>query len=244
MADVYATLADGGWRNSADRDHEGRVPGRPRRHELGQAAPREGAQRRRHRRGDGASSTRTSRAAPRRARRSAARRPPRPAPPANWSTRGSTATRRILDGRVDGLPEQARVDDRRPRRAPAGRLPAGGNLARLHGRRSPKASRARRCNESNAGITYSPFYGKYAATGQAIAAQQNEESESKQAAPASRRARSSTARPAPHGASRAPQRRAAPPANAPPTEQTGGGGAGRPHSARGRPRPRRGALVV
>ena len=40
----------------ADRDHQGRLPGRPRRPQLGRAPPGEGAQRRGHRRGDRASS--------------------------------------------------------------------------------------------------------------------------------------------------------------------------------------------
>ena len=78
----------------ADRDHQGRLPRRPRRQQLGQAAPRQGAQRSGRPPRRRASSSRTSTAAPPGARRSTARRPPRPARPANWSTPGSTATRR------------------------------------------------------------------------------------------------------------------------------------------------------
>ena len=52
MADVYATLADGGWRNTPDRDHQGRVPRRARRHQLGQTPPGQGPLRRSDRRGD------------------------------------------------------------------------------------------------------------------------------------------------------------------------------------------------
>ena len=37
MADVYATLADGGWRNTPIAITQGRVPRRPRRHQLGPA---------------------------------------------------------------------------------------------------------------------------------------------------------------------------------------------------------------
>ena len=112
---------------------------------------------------------------------------------------------RILDGRVDGLPDAAGLDDRRARRAPAGRLPAGGNLARLHGggdRRPP----VRRFPQPNrTGITFQPFYGKYAATG--LAADSHEdEAERAQQKPSHHRSRPSTGngpasrrQPRPHG---------------------------------------------
>ena len=78
----------------ADRDHQGRVPRRPRRSQLGHAAPHEGARAKGSRPRRRTSSTRTCSAAPPRARRSTARRPPRRARPANWSTPGWTGTRR------------------------------------------------------------------------------------------------------------------------------------------------------
>ena len=78
----------------ADHDHQGRLPERPRRFELGQAAPRRRCcpqprppSRRR-------SSSTTSSTARRRSRRSAARARRRPARPAASSTPGSTASRR------------------------------------------------------------------------------------------------------------------------------------------------------
>ena len=132
MADVYATLADGGYRNTADRDLQGRVPRRARRLELGRAPPHEGALRRGHRRGDDD---------PPRERRERHRDEIGDQLPDGRQDGHDQRTRRRLarrlhaplrDGRVDGLSEQARLDDRRPRRAPAGRLPARGNLARLH----------------------------------------------------------------------------------------------------------------
>ncbi len=94
MANVYATLADGGWRNTPIAITKVVFPDGHVDRSWGTAAPHQGAQRRRHRRGDRTSCTRTCSAAPRSNRRSAARRRPRPARPANSSTRGSTATRR------------------------------------------------------------------------------------------------------------------------------------------------------
>ena len=119
----------------ADRDHQGRVPRRPCRPQLGHAAPHEGAERRGDVRGD-------EHPAPERAQRHrhalGDQLPDGRQDGHDQRTRGRLARRvhaELLDGRVDGLSEQARVDDRRPRRAPAGRVSAGGNLARLHGRR-------------------------------------------------------------------------------------------------------------
>ena len=153
----------------ADRDHQGRLPRRPRRRQLGQAAPREGAQRSRHRRGD--EHPRAER--PERHRDALGDQlPDRRQDGHHQRTRRRLARRlhaRLLDGRVDGLPEQARLDDRRPRRAPAGRLPAGGNLARLHGRGHRRQAVRRRSRQPKETISYQPFYGKYASTGLAPA---------------------------------------------------------------------------
>ncbi len=133
MANVYATLADGGWRNSPIAITKvvfpnGRVDtswGKPHRvkvltegvtgeetrilHENVQSGTAV-------RSAIGCSHGRQDRDHQRTRRRVAGR-----------------LQLRILDGRVDGLPEPPRVDDRRARRAPAGRLPAGGNLACVHG---------------------------------------------------------------------------------------------------------------
>ena len=139
MADVYATLADGGWRNTPiaitkvvfPDGHVDENWGKPHRVKVLSEA--------RHRGGD---------------EHPAAERPERHRDPLgdqlphrrqdrhHQRTRRRLAGRlhaQLLDGRVDGLPEQARLDDRRARRAPAGRLPAGGNLARVHvgGHRRP-----------------------------------------------------------------------------------------------------------
>ncbi len=142
MADVYATLADGGWRNKPIAITKVVFPDGHVDRELGQAPPREVLSEGGDRRGDeilaaerpGGTATRSAINCPTAAKT------------------GTTSelvdawldgyTPELLDGRVDGLPEQARLDDRRPRRAAAGRLPARGNLARLHGggdRRQPRA---------------------------------------------------------------------------------------------------------
>ncbi len=134
MADVYATLADGGWRNTPIAITKVVFPDGRVDEQLGHAAPRESAQRSGHRRGDEHPARERRTAAPPRARRSTAPPPPRRARPANlidaWLDGYTPA---LLDGRVDGLPQARHPDDRRARRAAAGRLPAGGNLARLHG---------------------------------------------------------------------------------------------------------------
>ena len=92
MAVVYATLADGGWRNTPiaitkvvfPDGHVDDSWGQPHRVKvLSEAVTAEETQ---------ILARQRARAAPRRARRSTARRPPRPAPPANSSTPGSTAT--------------------------------------------------------------------------------------------------------------------------------------------------------
>ena len=135
MADVYATLADGGCRNTPIAITKVVFPDGHVDSQLGRAPPREGALRRGHCRGDDD---------PPRERRERHRdeigdRLPDRRQDGHDQRTGRRLARRLhaplRDGRVDGLPEQARLDDRRPRRAPAGRLPARGNLARLHGGR-------------------------------------------------------------------------------------------------------------
>ena len=75
-------------------------------------------------------------------------------------------------------------------------------------------------NESNAGISFNPFYGKFATTGQAIAAQtHSEEAESKK--PVKPKGPKPHTPPAPTGAP-APQHAPAP--EPPSTEKTGGAG--------------------
>ncbi len=135
MADVYATLADGGYRNRPIAIAKVVFPDGHVQLQLGRAPPHEGANRRRHRRGDQHPSPE---------RRERHRDALGDQLPDRRQDRHDLRTRRRLarrlhpplrDGRLDGLSEQTRLDDRRPRRAPAGRLPARGNLARLHGER-------------------------------------------------------------------------------------------------------------
>ena len=132
MADVYATLADGGYRNrpiaiskvvfpDGHVDSSWGVPHRTKVLSEGVTAeetqhpPPERRERHRHALGDRLSDRRQDRHDQRTRRRLAGR-----------------LYAPLRDGRVDGLSKQARLDDRRPRRAPAGRLPARRNLARLH----------------------------------------------------------------------------------------------------------------
>ena len=138
MAVVYATLADGGYRNTPIAITKVVFPDGRVRQQLGDSASGQGAERRHHRRrdehpprqrrgrhrdtlGDRLPDSRQDRHDRRTDRRLARRLHPR-----------------ILNRRMDGLSQQTHLDDRRPRRAPAGRLPAGGNLARLHGGRHRK----------------------------------------------------------------------------------------------------------
>ena len=99
----------------ADHDHEGRLPRRPRRPQLGRAAPHQGALDRRRRRSRPRSSSTTSSTARRRGRRSAARPPPRPARPAASSTPGSTASRPTARRSSGWATRGEHLDDRRPR---------------------------------------------------------------------------------------------------------------------------------
>jgi hypothetical protein len=70
-------------------------------------------------------------------------------------------------------------------------------------------------HEANDGISFTPFYGKYAATGQALAAQSEASKAGKPAKPKSHK----TPKPGPQGAPNGP---AAPPAETPAIEKTGG----------------------
>ena len=95
MADAYATIASGGYRNRPTAitkiTYPRRQVGAPARASRSSAPRRSPTASRPRRRG---SSRRTSRRAPARARRSAARRPARPARPTRSTTRGSSASRR------------------------------------------------------------------------------------------------------------------------------------------------------
>ena len=94
-----------------DRDHQSRLPGRSRGQQLGQAAPREGAQRRRDRRGD--EHPRTERAE-RHRRALGDQLPDGRQDRHDQRTRRRVARRlhaQLLDGRVDGLSDQTRLDD-------------------------------------------------------------------------------------------------------------------------------------
>jgi hypothetical protein len=116
----------------ADRDHEGRLPGRQGRWQLGQAASREGPQRSRHRGRDGDPP-------PERARRHRGQigdQLPDGRQDGHHQRTGRRVARRLhaelLDRRMDGLSHQACIDDERPRRVTAGWSPAGRHLARIH----------------------------------------------------------------------------------------------------------------
>ena len=144
MADVYATLADGGWRNTPiaitkvvfPDGHVDNNWGKPHRVKV----LSEGVDRR----GDERSSTTTSSAAPPRARRSTAPRPPRRARPANlidawldgYNSEYSTVVwmgypnKRVAMTDVHGEPQQG------------GYLPA--EIWHAYMAASPKASPARR----------------------------------------------------------------------------------------------------
>ena len=133
MAVVYATLADGGWRNSPiaitkvvfPDGHVDESWGKPHRVKVLSEGITGEETRILHQNVLGGT-----------AGRSPGQLPHRGQDGDDVGTLRRLARRlqlRILDGRVDGLPEAEHRDDRRPRRAPAGRLPAGRNLACLHG---------------------------------------------------------------------------------------------------------------
>ena len=150
-----------------DRDHEGRLPRRSRRLQLGHAAPREGAERRRDRGGDEHPRSRTSRAAPRRARRSAARRPPRRARRANSSTPGWTATRRNYSTVVwMGYPnKRVSMTDVHGEPQQGGYLPA-----EIWHDYMSAVTEGKPCvpfPPTKESISYKPFFGKFATTGRA-----------------------------------------------------------------------------
>ena len=143
MADVYATLADGGWRNKPiaitkvvfPDGHVDSSWGKP--HRVKVLSNGITAEETKH----------PPRKRPLRHRRALGDRLPDGRQDGDHQRTGRRLARRLhaalLDRRVDGLSDQTRLDDRRPRRAPAGRLPAGRNLARVHGRghRRPEVQR-------------------------------------------------------------------------------------------------------
>ena len=128
MADVYATLGDGGWRNTPIAITKVVFPD-------GYTDTNWGTSHRVKVLSDGVtaeeteSSTRTCARARRRARRSTAQQRPRPAPRANLRTPGSTDTCPTIPPPCGWAIQTSRPDDRRAWGASTGRLPAGGNLA-------------------------------------------------------------------------------------------------------------------
>ena len=164
MAVVYATLADGGWRNSPiaitkvvfPDGHVDNNWGTPHRVKALTEAVTGGGdehpggqrpERHRHPLGDQLPHRRQDRDHQQTDRR-LARRVHAP----------------LLHRGVDGLPEQARGNDRRPRGAPAGRLSAGRNLARVHGGRHRRQA-LRPVPQLQQAPNYEPFFGKYSLGG-------------------------------------------------------------------------------
>ena len=93
MANAYATVADGGWRNTVTAIEKVVHPDGTRRRAR-QTETQEDVHRRRDVGRDPADGGRARPAAPRPDRASAARTPARPAPPPTTPTRGSSASRR------------------------------------------------------------------------------------------------------------------------------------------------------
>ena len=175
MADVYATFADGGLAQRADRDHQGRVPGRARRHELGPAPPRAGCSAKASQRRRRASCTRTSSAGP----------PARSA--INCPTAAKTGTTsELIDAWLDGYtPNYSTVvwmgyPNRRVSMTDVhGEPQQGGYLpAEIWHAYMAAVTEGQPCtefHEAKEPLSYRPFYGKFATTGQAK--QGNEEPE-------------------------------------------------------------------
>ena len=146
MADVYATFADGGWRNSPiaitkvvfPDGHADTNWGKPHRVKVLTEAVAGEETSILHQNVLGGTATKSAINCPTAAKTGTTNEPDR--------RLARRLQLRILDGRLDGLPEQARRNDRRPRAAAAGRLPAGRHLARLHGAgdRRPPLRRAAR----------------------------------------------------------------------------------------------------
>ena len=177
MADVYATLADGGYRNTPIAITKVVFPG-------GQVDTNWGKPHRVKALSDGVTSeetnilhqnvlggtaTRSAIACPTAAKTGHHQRP-----------QGRMARRlhtQLLDRGVDGLPQQEHPDDRRSRRAPAGRLSAGGNLACLYGRGHRRRSLAPNSPRPTEPISYQPFFGKYCLDRDASGSKEGFESE-------------------------------------------------------------------
>ena len=147
---------------------------------------------------------------------------------------------RLLDRRVDGLSDQTRVHDRRSRRATAGWIPAGGNLARLHGAvtEGEPCANSHRPKEA---LSYQPFYGKYATTGQAQAATGSKPTEKRGQEAASPNLGTPNVRPGPADANARHPRPSRP---HPGTTQRQQNRAARPRAEPTRPAPRGASLVV
>ena len=162
MADVYATLADGGYRNTPiaitkvvfPDGHVDENWGKPHRVKV--------LERSRHRRGDEHPRARTSRAARRRARRSTARRPPRRARPSE-----------LVDAWLDGYtPDYATAvwmgypNKRVSMTDVHGEPQQGGYLpAEIWHAYMAAVTEGKPCvpfPPSKEAISYKPFYGKYA----------------------------------------------------------------------------------
>ncbi len=151
-----------------DRDHEGRIPRRPRRQQLGPAPPREGALRRCR---CGADKHPASERA-RRDGRAVGDRLRNGGEDGHHERTDRRMARRLhaelLDGRLDGLPEQARADDH-----VHGQPQQGGYLpAEIWHAYMAAVTEGQTCQsfpEPKEPASYKPFYGKYASTGQSQA---------------------------------------------------------------------------
>ena len=161
MANAYATIAAGGWRNQPIAITQGHVPRRARRRpraSRASTARSPTASRTRRRR----SSSRTSRAAPasRTRRRSAARPPARPARPTTSPTPGSSASRRTWRPSVW-------VGHATSRRCRCPASPAARSRRKIWGEYM-KQARGKFCGdftEPKHAVLAQPFFGKYSRGG-------------------------------------------------------------------------------